>query len=505
MTIQDTVESQALPDRPSRRLGETMLLALGLAALIAGELAICKPRIIYDGPFVLDECLTDSIVRDPSIAHSIAAVRHGVDTNPPVFHLIERGFWALCHPLFHDSPRVALRAFATICTWLALVGVFVMLRRAFSRFVSLVGMLAVWAHPDVVEQSVNARFYAPLLLATVAMCLSLQIRGSGIVRGILIAVCAISLCTLHYFGILILGPIVLAMLLIEEAALSVRIIRVLPALAGPIALLPFISFVHTQAQGLSVKTWVDPFTFYQARQFLQDVLCSLPLAMVLAIWAIGQMRRRISSPVTSADRQNLRAACVPMLCLIAVPLVIVAFSAMVQSALISRYAIAASLSLAPLVAMLSQNTSRRALFITAILLSGLTVMELHGVASRRAIALRTLTDRSNELENEQPALPIVFADRADATELQRFSPDLLSRMSIVDQREPGVVLRDFRRYEIEMVGKVAAFYPTPPLITPAQMAVVGRFHLIAQPDDRANLLLELPMRHVGGDVYESLK
>jgi hypothetical protein len=155
--------------------------------------------------------------------------------------------------------------------------------------------------------------------------------------------------------------------------------------------------------------------------------------------------------------------------------------------------------------MLSQNTSRRALFITAILLSGLTVMELHGVASRRAIALRTLTDRSNELENEQPALPIVFADRADATELQRFSPDLLSRMSIVDQREPGVVLRDFRRYEIEMVGKVAAFYPTPPLITPAQMAVVGRFHLIAQPDDRANLLLELPMRHVGGDVYESLK
>jgi hypothetical protein len=357
----------------------------------------------------------------------------------------------------------------------------------------------------VVEQSANARFYAPLLLATVAMCLSLQIRGSGIVRGILIAICAIGLCTLHYFGILILGPIVLAMLLIEEEALSVRIIRVLPALAGPIALAPFVPFVHTQAQGLSVKTWVDPFTFYQARQFLQDVLCSLPLVIVLAIWAIGQMRRRVSSPVTSADRQNLRAACIPMLCLIAVPLVVVAFSAMVQSALISRYAIAASLSLAPLVAMLSQNTSRRALFITAILLSGLTVMELHGVASRRAIALRTLTDRSNELENEQPALPIVFADRADATELQRFSPDLLSRMSIVDQREPGVVLRDFRRYEIEMVGKVAAFYPTPPLITPAQMAVVGRFHLIAQPDDRANLLLELPMRHVGGDVYESLK
>lgn len=492
-------------DRPSVGIWEVLLLALGLAVLMAAETAVNKPKIIYAGPFGLDECVTDSIVRDPSIVHSIQAVRHGVDTNPPTYHLIARAFWMLFHPLFHDSPTVTLRALSMICTWMALVGVYAMLRKAFLPLVALVAVLAVWAHPDVIEQSANARFYAPLLFATVAMCLSLQIRGRRMVRGILVALCAMVLCTLHYFGILVLGPIVLAMLLIDEGALSARIVRVLPTLAGPLSLLPFLVFIRTQAQGLSVKTWVDPFSFHLARDFMQQILCPVALVIAVAIWSIGRVMRSASLPATSVDRRRLRTASVLMLSLVAVPLVIVAFSAVVQSALISRYAIAATLSLAPFVAMLAENQSRRLLFLLAILLSGFTVMELHTVAGSRSSALQTLTDRRDELQNEQPPLPIVFADRADATALQTFAPDLFSRMSIADQRQPGVVLGNFRVYEIEMVGKLAAFYPTPPLVTPDQMRGMGRFHLIALPQDMQNLMLEVPMRQVGTDVYESVK
>ena len=172
MTIQDPVQPPIAPPiappitaapRPLR-IGEFLLLAIGLALIMAAEIAASKPRLIYDGPFMLDERLTDLIARDPSIAHSISAVKHGVDTNPPVFHLIDRAFWMAFHPLFHDDSRITLRAFSTLCAWLALVGAYVIIRKAFSPLVALVAVLAVWAHPNVVEQSALARFYPPLLL-----------------------------------------------------------------------------------------------------------------------------------------------------------------------------------------------------------------------------------------------------------------------------------------------------------------------------------------------------
>jgi hypothetical protein len=33
---------------------------------------------------------------------------------------------------------------------------------------------------------------------------------------------------------------------------------------------------------------------------------------------------------------------------------------------------------------------------------------------------------------------------------------------------------------------------------------MGRFHLVAPPEDMQTLLLEVPMRLVGGDVYEAV-
>jgi hypothetical protein len=485
---------------------ELLLVSIGLALLMAGEIAINKPKMMFDGPYILDECLTDSIVRDPSLANSIHAVQHGVDTNPPVYHLILRGFWMGVHQLFPNcSPRIGLRVFSMICTWLALVGVYALLRKGFARPVALVGALAVWAHPVVIAQSGTARFYGPLLLASVAMCLTLQIRGSGILRGVVVALCAMALCTLHYFGILILGPIVLAMLLIDDAPMLGRILRVLPTIAGPLALLPFLPFIRTQHQGITVKTWVDPFSFHGARDFAMDVLCALPLLIAVVVWAIGRLMQRTTVSPAPVDARGRRAASFPMLSLILVPLVIIAFSAVRQSALIPRYAIAAALVLAPLVALLAENRSGVLLFFMAVLLSGLTVLDLHGVSATHAGDLRILTDRRNEMESEQPPLPMVFADRADATTLRAFAPDLLPRISILDQREPGFVLGDFRTYEIEMVGKVAPYYPIAPLITPAQLAGMGRFHLVGIPSDMQTILLEVPMRYVGGDVYEAVK
>jgi hypothetical protein len=511
MTTLDSVQTPIAPlidppvvDNP-KRLGvlELLLVAIGLSLLMGAEIAANKPRLIFDGPFILDERLTDLIVRDPSISHSIYAVKHGVDTNPPIYHLILRGFWMAVHPLFHDDPRIALRAFSTLCTFLALIGTYALLRRAFGPLVSFVAVLAVWAHPEVVVQSFNARFYPPLLLATVLMCLALQIRGSGVIRAILVALAAMLLCTLHYFGILILGPIALASLVVDDGPLLRRFGRVLPTIAGPLALLPFIPFIKSQAEGLSVKTWVDPFSFVLARTFLTDTLCAVPLLLVVAVWTIGKLIQDPAAPADPIDRKTVRAATLPVLSLVAVPLVIIAFSAVVQSALIDRYAISAALVLAPVVALLGQSLSRTMLLVLAIFLSGFTVLQLHSVTSTRAGDLGELTAYRDEMLSDN--LPIVFADRADAVRLAAFDPDLFPRIQLVDQREAGVTLSNFRRYEIDMIGKMNAIYPLPALVTPAQMGGGGPFHFYGKDFDLATVCLEQPMRHVKGDVYEIAK
>jgi hypothetical protein len=517
---------------------ELLIVAVGLAALMLAELAVCKPRIVMDGPFWLDECLTNQIVQDPSIGHSIQAIRHGVDTNPPVYHLIARGYWKVFGRVFRDSPRVTLRSLSLLCTWLALVGVYALLRRGISIWPAVLGVLAVWAHPDVVEQAFEARFYGPLLAATVAMCLTLRIQGNSIPRGILVALTAALLCTLHYFGIIILGSICFAMVLIDSEPtrsrqsrsgstfrgtdpnappehqvrertpwhlqpVGDRLIRLLPAAAGPIALAPFLWFVHTQAAGLTVKTWLDPYSPFLAGQFMVDVLCTLPLLAAVVAWVIGQLLPPSIIKTRSADRQPLLEAAVPLLAMVLVPIAIIVFSATVQSALRPRYAIAAALILAPITAMLAAPLGRYVLVGVAIALSSLTVMKLHGEASYRETQLQVLTDNRDTLESQSPALPIYLTDRGNATELLNFAPELFPRMHLLDLRKRGIYLTNYRLYETRMIGKVNAFYPLPPLVRVDRLEGVGKFNLIAPNEDMLTLLQEQPLDHIDGMVYRA--
>jgi hypothetical protein len=241
------------------------------------------------------------------------------------------------------------------------------------------------------------------------------------------------------------------------------------------------------------------------------ILSPLPLFIAVAIWAIGRLvQQKTSIGITNdsppPDRRPLWIAAVPMFALVLVPMIIIAFSAVVQSALIPRYAISAALPLAAFVALLAKNRSATLLFLMALALSGFSVLELHSVASSRAGDLKQLADWRDETAADPAGLPIIFADRADATRLAAFAPDLAPRISIFDQRQTDISLRDFRTYELEMTGKVANFYPTPPLILPEQLAKLGQFHLIvSDPADMQNILLELPLKHDGKTIYEPLK
>jgi hypothetical protein len=283
-----------------------------------------------------------------------------------------------------------------------------------------------------------------------------------------------------------------------------RIVRLLPALVGVLALTAFIPFIQSQSAGFSVKTWLDPFTPGRARDFLAHVFYPLPMAIVLGVWTVNRLWKSNSPALPpdgkSRDFRNLA----PLVALAAVPIAIVVFSALVQSALRSRYAIAASLCVAPVAALTTVSLPRSWLLITALMLTALGFSQMRGEANLRASMGRDLADRVARYRSENPPLPIIFVDRGEAFNLLGTAPDLAARVSIADQRQPGIPLRGFRIYESEMIEKLARFYPAPPRVTLTQIRAMGRFHLIAPVEDLAVFLQELPLRHVSDTIYEPI-
>jgi hypothetical protein len=482
------------PNPPSR-VREIVLVALGLAVFLTSQIALARPKALYNGPLWLDEYLTDLVVRDPSISHSIDAVRHGVDTNPPVYHLVLRSWLKLTAPIFRDSPRAAMRAFSTICIWLSLLGAYILLRKTFPPWPAIIGVLALWPHPDLIDQTIEARFYAPMLAATIGFCLAAMMPRDSITRGILLALTSALACTLHYFGILAIIVIAVAVLLVDEGSFKQRILHLLPALAGPIVLLPFVFFIKSQGAGLTVKTWLHPFSPRLAREFLEAVFYPLAMVIVLAVWWIARLLQKEKSE----EPRNLWPM-LPLIALASVPGIIIVFSALVQSALLSRYAITAVLAAAPVAALLANQLHRRPLIVMALGLIGLGFFQLRGESNLHIGMQQALDDQIATLRSD--ALPIIFADRGDACALIVAAPDLTPRVSILDLRQNGIELSRFRLYEIEMVGKVSEFYPMPPLIASQKLQGIGQFHLIAAPDDLSMLFREVRLKQIGDWLYE---
>ena len=65
---------------------ELALVATALLSVIALQLVVARPDHLLTRPPWLDECMTSMLVNDPSFRHVIAAVRGGVENNPPAFY-----------------------------------------------------------------------------------------------------------------------------------------------------------------------------------------------------------------------------------------------------------------------------------------------------------------------------------------------------------------------------------------------------------------------------------
>jgi hypothetical protein len=399
--------------------------------------------MLFTWPFWLDEYHTLFLAEKGSLIRSLSDLAAGVDFNPPTLFLIYRLIAQVAGPLTPITVRIA----SFLMVWLALVFVFLTLRRTVPRSAAFVGAIAVWCHALTVEHAFEARYYNPWLLFAALAAWSFGLDDALSVsrrRNIAVGVSSVLVCTIHYFGIF-------SLMLLASGWACVIIARrqnwsrMLPLAAGPIALALCAPLYIGQRRALTLTTWIPAVDAGQVREMLATYFVKAPFLICLfvagasAAWySIGRTRK---SPGIFAPAIEL----LPLLCLLLMPIVVIAFSLLVQPSMLTRYAIAGVLGWAGIAALAAAALPRTGRLMLGLLLSylGLTpieawirrVNELKEKIATEAAAVRPFVNRGVPIfvptrhslyplayETSRPN-QLVYPDFSDSTARQRqFSP-----------------------------------------------------------------------------------
>lgn len=462
-----------------------------LAILACVQIAGARALDLFSHPLWLDECFTSLLANDKSFSHMLSAIAAGVDTNPPTLYLI---LWPIARVL-GTMNEVALRIIALIWMLAAVTGLYAICRRFFGRGPSAVAALAVWAHPLIIDHAFEARFYGPWLALTVWFCY-LQLDASAkqsSARRVARYILGIGATSIHYFG-------VIAMLLIAAGDLLAhrRIKRLGPFVAGLAVVALCTPLLLKQRAGLSIATWIEPFTISEFKADLVAVFGApslLVTALVIWVWYVFTPTQRTQSDDPASDYRQL----IPLSSLLLMPVAVAAISIVAQPALVLRYLILSIAPLAPPMAALAQRSSRPVIVLLMIILSGLGVVSIVG----KSRATRGLDNEFRvaiaEIDRRVPSDGlIVFKRRREMYPILHMRPDLVSRsaqLEFDDSVLPDVTRMS--RYERDMGRKVQHTYPWLRTAKRDELTEKNVFYVVAPVDEFRELQRQLPGFRVG--------
>jgi uncharacterized membrane protein len=385
----------------SRLLAALIVLAV-LGVTIATPTALTRP-------FWLDETLTFLIASDPSVEHALAALSAGVDTNPPGLHLLMR----LAGDAFGHSPLV-YRLVALASTGLALAGLFVLVARSHSAAAARVSILALLCLPIVIDYSIDARFYGPMLALTTWTCVAIERRRGrrSVGSTICVALLSTGLCLIHYFGAMVLLSIVSAQVFIAWRRAAWREIdAVWPTLAGFVASACCVPLLTGQRAALATAggTWMED-DLLSRLLIVREHLLPFGFVLIVVLAMVWSMLKRRA--LTNRPAFGLPASLLGLLAFIPIML-LVEFT--VQPVLAPRYLLPAVLPLAALAGVM-----------------------VAGLASTMRVAVAFV-------------MVCLFASNAFSVRQRLVDPDPRSAVAMAQVRVgPGPVIVDWRGYALPM-------------------------------------------------------
>lgn len=412
-------------------------------ALMLGGVAIQRGWMLFTWPFWLDEYHTLFLAEKGTVVRSLADLAAGVDVNPPTLFLIYRLIAHLRGPLTPITVRIA----SFLMVWAALVIAFLTLRRTVPRSAAFLGAFAVWCHVLTVEHAFEARYYSAWLLFAALAAWSFGVNHSQSIsrrRDIAVAVSAVLVCTIHYFGIFSL------MLLASGWACAIiarrqQLRRMLPLVAGPVALALCTPLYIGQRSALTLKTWIPALDAEQVREMLITFFVRAPFLLCLFVAGGAAAWHSIGRTQNSARTRSAAVEFFPLLFLLLMPLVIIAFSLLVQPSMLTRYAITGLLGWGGIAALAAAALPRSGRVIMGAMLFYLSLTPIEGwirrvsdlklkIATEVAAVRPFLGGRLAIFDPSRHSLyplayetsmpnQFVYPDFSDATALQRgFSP-----------------------------------------------------------------------------------
>ena len=394
----------------SRR--EAVVVVAVLAAWWIG-LALFDGATLLGRRFNLDEiCCTIYAVREATNPIDVARLALRYDVAPPLLHMT---LWPVAQ-MFGTEPAV-LRSVSLASMTLATILLYFLLRRRFSVAPSAAGVLAVLSNSLVISHAFELRFYGLWVLFGCAFAYTLGIdpRRASRRRDAALALLAVCLCALHWFGVTSLALLVAGAFLSQAPRWRDGLRLVAPAIVGPVVLLLLLPAMFRQFEVSGAALfWVPLLSVSQVMQMAQFYWIRLPIAvgfvLLLAFWLVPRLAggTGIGPRVRDALRDPAIAALIATLLM---PVVLIVITLALEPVMVPRYAIVGVLAAAPVVALAFEplgRVGRAALFaVFGLFVIGFADREL--LAARSSEANFAEYDRAlREVHGLDPALPLVF-------------------------------------------------------------------------------------------------
>lgn len=331
--------------------------------LVAWLLAFALIVWFSDGFFLLqrdlwmDEVHSWLLLTAPSQEYMLEALADGADFNPPGWYLTSR--WLTSAPGLRSESVFRLLSLAWMT--LAFAAVWIVLARRYCRRASFIAVVAAAAHPLVIYQSTEIRFYSFWCMTVLWLVASLDWKPvaptAKTIR--IISCCLLSILTVttHYFGIISVGlvcfPAAIRLIRHRQGVTSL-LITLLPAMIALVAVVPYLK---GQRAALTRPTWISPPTISDSLMFLEALLPYRPVLMAGLILLTFHYVRKRTTGERFAESSPLAPMPKELLSLSLMPLAIVLISWLLQPALVTRYAVAGVLPMACFFAPLLQNLS----------------------------------------------------------------------------------------------------------------------------------------------------
>jgi hypothetical protein len=311
-------------------------------------------------------------------------------------------------------------------------------------------------------------------------------------------VASILTCSIHYFGILSLMAGVAVVLIRRRHSIRDTARRMLPALAGPAALLAFIPLYVHQRSALSAPTWIPSVTVGGVLFLLMVLLLPPSTVAAVAFAGLEKMRpvrdRPATVDATSArdQRGGFGSASWLLIGQVTVPITLALISLLGEPLTQPRYWIVGAFSAAPIASLAMVRLSRPLAAVVAFVTVAWSVVSVRReaeMASTHARRVREDVEIVSRAAAEHRL--VVIRRRHTLYPVLRERPDLLAKTALLDATSAHPTDR-FLAVERDVARVHAAAVGFPRMVTPADVASLSSLYVVEYYADRRPTAAEFP-------------